>query len=254
MHRTFRQLLLGAVLTSILVGACSSTTPTAPPSSGSPSPSPTASAAPTASPADPGVDGEAALDAFFTEVATTDDLSYHIHQVADLENEGQPLLTAEYELDVVGNDVSGSLTAGGAGLDVSLDLVLLGDQGWILVTGGDWTEVDPDDLDRDDIVDVWRYVAPRDDLTLDSVDSTGALHFTSTTPLPYETSSMRTSGLTGTITESELVLLPDGTPVELNLTIEAGGTVSGARVNLDGTTEVEFSNWGEDIVIEAPPA
>lgn len=161
-------------------------------------------------------------------------------------------MTAEYDLDVAGTEFAGAASAGSLGSQVELELVLVEGRAWVKIDDGAWTEAAPADLGSEDVLDVWRYVARRGDLQVEDRDADGNFRFRSTTPLPYETGSMRESGMTGQITEQVLVLTPEGVPVSLELAIEASGTIGEQKLELTGTTAIEFSRWGEPITIEPP--
>ncbi|MEW5990981.1 MAG: hypothetical protein AB1736_06500 [Chloroflexota bacterium] len=253
-HRRLATAAAVLAATMVVLAGCGQTaSPSPAPATASPTPAATDSAPPgTATPAAPDAGAEAALDAFFATVAEPEALSFHLRQEATLETGGVPFITAEYDLDVAGTAFAGAASAGGLGSQVEFELVLVGDRAWIKVDDGDWTETDPAALGPEDIVDVWRYVAPRVDLEFEGRDEAGNLRFRSTTPMPYETGSMRESGMTGQITGQVLVLTPAGVPVGLELAIEAAGAIGEQELDFAGTTTIEFSRWGEPITIEPP--
>jgi hypothetical protein len=195
---------------------------------------------------------DAALDSFFTTIAEPGELSFHIHQAAELGRQGVPFISTVLDLDVSGSDFAGHESAGSTSLQIGFDLVVVGDAGWVRPDGEDWTEVAATELSPGDVLDVWRHLPQGEDLSFERVDADGALHFRSTTPRAYEAASLRTSGLTAEVVDAELILQADGTPVSLTLLIEGGGTIDGQVVELTGSTVAEFSRWGEEIAIEPP--
>lgn len=195
---------------------------------------------------------DAALDSFFATIAEPNELSFRLHQTAELGRLGVPLVSTEHDLDVSGSDFAGRESAGSTSVQIGFDFVVIGDAGWVRADGKDWTEVAATELSPEDVLDVWRHIAPREDLSFERVDADGALHFRSTTPMAYDAASLRSSGLTAQVVDAELILQADGTPVSLTLLIEGSGTIDGQVLELTGSTVAEFSRWGEEITIEPP--
>lgn len=231
-----RSLLAVATIVALLATGCGRAPGG---SSGSATPAPSAGA-------------DAALDTFFATIAKPNELSFHLHQTAELGRLGVPLVSTEHDLDVSGSDVAGRENAGSTSVQVGFDFVVVGDEAWVRADGKDWTEVAATELSPEDVLDVWRHLAPREDLSFERVDADGALHFRSTTPMAYDAASLRASGLTVQVVDAELILQTDGTPVSLTLAIEGSGTINGQVLELTGSTVAEFSRWGEEITIEPP--
>jgi hypothetical protein len=266
-----RRLTLATLLLipAVLLAACGSGTTTASPSASaaavaSPLATPVASAVPSASssaapvtpapsylpgkPATPAA--SAALTAYFKAVADPAK-SFHMVQSADVSVNGASAGKLDYTLDVNGIDFK----AVASGLGVDLQLVALGDSMWVKQGTADWQKNPRDNGIITDITGVFEYVTSADDLVfLDTATQAGAKvhHFSIDAPLPYQTASMKTSGIVGSIPKMELFIADDGAPIRFTFTSEADATANGQAQHVESVSTVDVTKFGDKITIKAP--
>ena len=195
----------------------------------------------------------AALDTFYDAIAEPEDLAFHLQQNASFTFDGDqiPSAVALYRLDVDGHAGSGDVLAGAGGQNLRFDIVFIDEDAWLRPEGGDWIKADPGTVDTADLWDIWQYLPAQSDVELDSIGRT-LIHYESTKAIPYQTASMRASGADGSITHTQIYLLPDGTPHRILWTIEATGVLGGEPRAMTGDSEILITNWGDPVTIEPP--
>jgi len=236
--------LAALVLAALILAACGGAPP---PAAIAPTPSP--SPTPTLNPDE--VAAAAALAAF-GELATRDDLSFHLAQVASASASGSTLMDVSYELDVSDGDFAGTARAGGT----TIQLVYVDGITWAKSSGKPWKKsaaMTPDSVA--DILAPWKYLGPIEDLEFVARDPANPdrLEYRSTSDIPYQTADMERQGMQGTIDSLSLFLAPDGTPIEFRLHAIAAYT-SGALAErkVDIQTAVDISRFGEPTTIKPP--
>lgn len=193
----------------------------------------------------------ASLAAYFERIAAPDQ-SFHVSQTAPIKINGISAGLAQYELDVSGDDFAGEIDVAGQ----HVELVAVGDSMWVKVDDA-WTKAPRDDSLVKEIVDVFRYAGQPSDLVwADSLPDNGRPqhHFRAVRDLPYQTGMMRDQGITGTITEFDLYVTPDGTPLKFTFSSTADMDAKGRTQTVETDSIVSVTRFGEAITITAPPA
>ncbi len=220
--------LLGSLLLTsalvVTVAGCGNASPTPSPAI-TPGPSPSPSASP-----GQGADAAAALAAF-RELLSRSDLSYHLDQTEAAETTSA---------DVVGNDVALTSTSPSG----SWRSIAIGGTTWVREDDTWATRARDANWDSIDYTDPWRFLGPLEGLTFDGTESDGSLRYVGRLPIAFDPGSMRAIGQTGQVTQAELWLQPDGTP--LGMVVEAD--VLGSTI----TRTTSFSDMGQALNLGQP--
>lgn len=224
MNRSIRQTAASLVLV-VLVAACA---PAGPPA-----------------PTGPGSEQAADVLRAFADQTANPNRSFHLVQTGSV-SVGIRTIQVTYELDAAGEDVSGVLK-----VDAQVVQVRVVDGRAFANAGGGWQSMPADsDLTRD-VLDVFRYVGDSSNLRfVERIDEPGgpAFWFRAVNPIPYQTAQMRELGLTGSILELDFHVRGDGVPLRIDFVSKA----EQGNTEVDARSHIEFSRWGEPIVIEAP--
>ena len=189
-------------------------------------------------------EADGAMGAYTAQVGKPN-RSFHLLQTGTFSVGGQSS-DLYYELDASGPDMSAVLRVAGR----TVEMRLVGGA-FFAHTGSGWQTI-PGGMDvARDILDIFRYVGDPANLRfIERTNESGAavFHFRAINPVPYQTSEMRSLGLTGSIPELDFFVRADGVPIRLvfRSTAKQGNTTIEAR------STVEFSRWGEAITITAP--
>ena len=179
-----------------------------------------------------------------------DPLSLHLEQVATATTPvGQVEATLSGDFSGDDLDITIQLTTAGEGVD--MDMVVVGDTAYVRLRGDeDWTSVPHDVAEAEvaglvqnmrlvtDPLDL-RYVGPED------VDGRELHHLTASRAIPYAPAA----GGTGQYDVFDIWVEEDGTPVLAKTAFSAKDPTG---VEVSGTTNFEFSNFGGPIEIVAP--
>ena len=257
--RIIASLLLTIALVAGCGGAAASVAPSVAPSSAAPSPTATPTPAPTAAPTAaptpvPSVavtpaDAAAALESYMA-LATAPDRSFHLHQTGSVAIDGTTVGQVAYDLDVA----QGDMAATGSALGQTFAITSVGDRMWVS-QGGEWTETPRDDAALNEVLDVFRYTGDPKQLgfvettTLDDV----TVHtFANLVPIPYQTGTMKTMGIVGSIPDLQLVIAADGVPQTIHFATTAEITSGSGTQLVETDSTVEFTEFGKKITIKAP--
>lgn len=189
-------------------------------------------------------EADAVMRAYTAQVAKPD-RSFHLVQTGTF-SAGSQTSDLHYELDAAGGDMAAVLRVAGQ----TVEIRVVGGTGFAHSGSGWQTLPGGTDIARD-VLDIFRYVGDPANLRfVERVQESGValFHFRAINPVPYQTSEMRTLGLTGSIPELDFFVRQDGVPVRITFrsTAKQGNTTVEAR------STVEFSRWGEPITITAP--
>ena len=216
-------------------------------------PAATPTPVPTASPTlDPDLDDAQAAKAAFKSLIAKPGLSFHLEQALNMVQQSGQSADATYVLDVSGKDLKAVIDAAGT----TTDLVILDHATWARERGQKWQRGKrASDATIEDIVDVWRYLGPIDQLQYvgRGEGSPTRYRYRTTAVIPYHTAVMDQLGFPGTIDALELVLDADGTPVEYQFHASSRPTSGGMKdMAFDVTSRLEFSRVGKPITIKRP--
>jgi hypothetical protein len=210
-------------------------------------------AAPTATPTlSPDEAAAAAALASFGELAERDDLTYHLSQVATMRYNGEPAGDVADDVDVAGLDFAGTMSAAGK----TVRVVFVDGVTWGRLGKGPWKKsAAMSSEDAADVVDIWRYLGPLDDLVFAGHNRSepARLDFGNSRPVRYQTAAMKDQGMQGVIDKLVLSLAPDGTPVTLRFHA-TGSFTSGALAErkVDIESVIDISRFGEPITVKPP--
>lgn len=214
-------------------------------------PLPTSSPEPTAT-LSPDEVAAATARAAFAELASRDDLSFHLAQVATVSASGSSLGDVTYDLDVSGGNFAGTLKANGK----TVRLVYVDGITWAKVSGGKWKKsavMSPEDAA--DVANPWRYLGPLDKLEFVDRPTTSPdrFEFRNAGSIPYQTAAMKQDGMHGTIDGLSVFLAADGTPIGFRLHSTAAYTSGAlAEQKVDSQTVIDISRFGEAITVKPP--
>ena len=180
----------------------------------------------------------------------SDPLNLHLEQVASATTPGgdvEATLSADFSGDDL--DLTMQLTSAGGGAD--LDMVIVDETAYVRPRGdADWTSVPRDVAEAEfaGLVQNMRLVTDPLDLSYvgpEVVDGRELHHLTAARPIPYAPGA----GGSGQYDEFDIWIEEDGTPV---LAKTAFSAMDPAGIAVSGTTNFEFSRFGEPIEIVAP--
>jgi hypothetical protein len=195
-------------------------------------------------------DAAAALEAYVA-LASAPDRSFHLHQTGSVAIDGTTVGQVAYDLDVAHGDVA----ATGSALGQTFAITSVGDRMWVGQGDGEWTETPRDDASINEVLDVFRYTGDPKQLAFvetTTVDDATVHTFKNLVPIPYQTGTMKTMGIIGSIPDLQLVIGEDGVPQTIHFatTAEVASGAGTQVVETDST--VEFSKFGKKITIKAP--
>jgi hypothetical protein len=184
---------------------------------------------------------------------SADDASYRIHVSARI----SVGMVFNYEIDmaVSGDDISATVDMSSGTQETTVAVVAADGRGYARIgESGDWTEIDMSSVDS--MASEWLDLTDPDYFEFDRVEGSGAATlyvFRNSKPIPQtpESNSIITWGKV-TITDCELKVRPDGTPVSMVAKETGKATMSGSPVNVDGTMTYTFTDVGKPIEIQAP--
>jgi hypothetical protein len=260
---TARPIFLAVVLLAVTLTACGGTA-SSPAASEVPEPStvvtpaparesppivaPPSEAAPTVEP--PPADAGGPYAEALVAALAADPLHMHLEQVATATTpvgQVEAVLSGDFSGDDL--DLTMQLTTAGEGVD--MDMVVVGDTAYVRQSGDeDWTSVPRDVAEAEvaglvqnmrivtDPLDL-RYVGPED------VAGRELHHLTASRAIPYAPAA----GGSGQYDVFDIWIEEDGTPVIAKTAFSARDPTG---VAVTGTTNFEFSNFGEPIEIVAP--
>ena len=246
------RLFISAGLLVGMLGACGGTAPAASPVS--PPATATATASPPASPGTsvaPNADAAAALDAFRAFVQT--EQSFHI--AGDmLMTVGDVTLQAAIVSDVSHGDEKGTIDLRGPGVSVRLSIVLVNGTVYLRLANRDWQTVPAGEA----------YSNPLGGLAveglepIDIVDVGGVKthHFRVENPEGFDGQTLSGNALTELTVSSSSVdvyITNDGVPLTAIVEFAGTGTFSGQQGPVTARIRYDFSNFGQDVPIVAPP-
>jgi hypothetical protein len=263
--------LVAIALSAIVIAGCAASNDSAAPtpsagaavasptasSASFPTPSPSASATPalpTPTPLLPvplTARARAALAKYVT-ASTAANRSFHASLSGASTVDGVDAGVYTYELDINGRDLSSTATVAGT----TVHLVAVGDKMWVKSGDADWVEAPRNEQALADVLDIFGYVGDPTALVYIGSTQEGGRpveHFRSGEPIPYQTSSMRTAGIFGSITDLGLTIETDGTP--LRITYRSAGDVpntAGVIQHVESINLMQVSRWGEAIKITPP--
>lgn len=192
------------------------------------------------------------LEVFITLLAS-EDRAFRIDQESTISTPVGTVL-GTYRMDVVGEDVQGDLRLSGAGLEPArVRFVIVGNGLWVRYDSAAWKKVPRGTLTASDGLEILqagvvaRHLEFRGTRT---VNGTTLYHFRSRAPIPYVTDASETPG---SITELDIFILEDGTPVSVEVEntgiVQLVASIKG-RVTVDST--LQFSRVGKPVRIEPP--
>lgn len=208
------------------------------------------------SPSPTALAGDELVQAVFTLISS-DDFSCRAEQTAVLESDDQTVnVDGTFELE--GRDGAGQITLRSQGRSFASDFVVHGEHAYVKLPGADWrrmprelantTGAQLDPFEFIDSADDLRYIGPSEEL------GEPLQLLTNSEPLPLDRgSSVAVQNRTGEVTDLELFVRGDGTPVLMRYHLEGTGeSATGAEIQVSGDTETRFSDVGADFSIEPP--
>ena len=244
--------LIWAVLTVGIAGACGGSAPPAPTASPTAAATATSSAPPPPSTSGrPNADAGAALDAFRAFVQT--EQSFHL--AGDmLMSVGDVTLQAAIVSDVSHGDEKGTIDLRGPGVSIRMSIVLLDGTVYLRLANRDWQTVPAGEA----------YSNPLGGLAVDGlkpidiVDVGGVKtqHFRVEDPegLNGQTlSGNALSELTVTSSSFDVYITNDGVPLTAILEFAGTGSFGAQKGPVTARIRYDFSNFGQDVPIVAPP-
>lgn len=250
-----------AFLASLIVGigiltvACggSASSASAPPTE-APTPSASATSAPTKAPT---ASASAAGDVHPVAQALVDQLNAdplitHLDQHATASTgDGSAANSVDltFTADLSGDDVAFTIAGSAGGQLLDQQFVVVGDDAFVKNKGADWVTVPATTVEPviASLIEAVRLVDDPADLEFVGVETIGGveLHQFSADDLAYEPGS----GGSGTYDSFSIFAEADGTPHSVVASFSA---TDAAGVDVTGTTDLQFSNWGGPIEIVAP--
>ena len=190
-------------------------------------------------------------EALVTQLSS-DMLVTHLEQTASFSTTGTTATdgVATMTADLSGDDLSLHLTLEADGVTaLDQEMVVVGDTVYVREPGGEWQSA-PATAVGPSIAEIFKAIRFVDDpsvlqyIGLEQVDGR-TLHHLTGTEIPYQPAA----GGTGEYDAFDIWVEEDGTPVSVASTFSAR---DGAGNEVTGSTDLDFSNWGGSITIEAP--
>jgi hypothetical protein len=157
-------------------------------------------------------------------------------------------IEATIDLDIAGTDFAAKVTIPDT---ITFELRHVGGGTFAREGKGKWMSGTADAKALEDLVDPWLFLRWLNDLedTGPSDTAKDGLAFACRKPYTYQSSTMRRTGDVGTVETLTMVLMPDGTPVRMELS-GTGPTLAAGKATFRAT--YVFSRVDEQMVINVP--
>jgi len=161
---------------------------------------------------------------------------------------------ATSRVDVAGADFSAQGKLEGEPLGTErYSVVALGSRMWARVDKQAWKRGRTDQRLGIDIVEVFGPITQARHLGFVKTEKLGkqdVLHLRNIEPIPYRIDRLYADTVTGSVTNLEVYVLEDGTPVRIDYTSSAQYPALHVRITTDNV--LRFSRWGQKVTIKAP--
>jgi hypothetical protein len=163
-------------------------------------------------------------------------------------------LEATSRVDVAGEDFSAQGKIHGEGLGTArYGAVAVGSRMWARVDKQPWKRQRADQRLGIDIVEVFGPITEARHLAFVKTEKLGSqevLHLRNIEPIPYRIDRLYPDTVTGSITNLDVYVREDGTPVRIDYTSSAQYPALHVRITTDNV--LRFSRWGQKVTIKAP--